>query len=283
MIDKPITAAEYSPEYVDLVKKTCLYLATVLGDFQNDLVIVGGLAPTLLIPEGKLSDEEPPHVGTTDLDVGLHIALLGGHRYEGLTERLRRVGFKNDINEEGKETRQRWINNKYGPAIKVDFLIQPLDADDEGGKLRNIEKDFAADIIPGLHLAFRDRVKVAMTGVTIAGEKASREIWVCGPGAFLILKALAFKLRGVHKDAYDIYFVLKNYGTGVEDIHHHLAPLIGDDVTSSALEILNNEFADPDFTGPRRAAEFLYGSPNPEFQADLAGFVRQLLSMCGQS
>jgi len=278
MINKPQTAAEYSPEYVDLVKRTCLYLATVLGDFQNDLVIVGGLVPTLLIPEESLPTEMPPHVGTTDLDIGLHLALLGGHRYEGLTARLRSVGFRNDINEEGKETRQRWINYRYGPAIRVDFLIQPLDAGDEGGKLRNIERDFAAVIIPGLHLAFQDRRKVIISGVTIAGEKAKREIWVCGPGAFLILKALAFKIRGAPKDAYDIYFLLRNFGNGVEDIHGHLVSLIGDAAAKNALAILKDEFADPDFTGPIRAAEFIYGSSNLEFQADMAGFVRKLLT-----
>jgi len=283
MINKPKTASEYSPEYVELVKKTCLYLATVLGDFQNDLVIVGGLVPTLLIPEGTLPNEEPPHVGTTDLDIGLHIALLDGQRYEGLTERFRRAGFENDVNEEDHETRQRWINKKYGPAIKVDFLIQLINESDEGGKLRHIERDFAAVITPGLHLAFRDREKIALTGFTIAGEKASRDIWVCGPGAFLVLKALAFKYRGDNKDAYDIYFVIKNFGKGIEDVYRRLFPLLGDDATDRALEILQNDFTDPESTGPKRAAEFLYGSTDLEFQADLAGFIRQLLSICENS
>ena len=196
MINKPKTAAEYSSRYVELVKRTCLYLATILGNFQDDLVIVGGLVPTLLIPEGSLPENEPAHVGTTDLDIGLHIALLNGQRYEGLTERIRRAGFENDVNDEGNVTRQRWINSKYGLSIKVDLLIQPINESEEGGKLRNIERDFAAVITPGLHLVFRDREKIILKGITIAGEMASREIWVCGPGAFLVLKALAFKFRG---------------------------------------------------------------------------------------
>jgi hypothetical protein len=44
-----------------------------------------------------------------------------------------------------------------------------------GGKLRDIESDFAAVIAPGLHLAFQDRRKVALTGETIMGERATRE------------------------------------------------------------------------------------------------------------
>lgn len=280
MINKPKTAAEYSSRYVELVKRTCLYLATILGDFQDDLVIVGGLVPTLLIPEGSLPENEPAHVGTTDLDIGLHIALLNGQRYEGLTERIRRAGFENDVNDEGNVTRQRWINSKYGLSIKVDFLIQPINESEEGGKLRNIERDFAAVITPGLHLAFRDREKIVLKGITISGEKASREIWVCGPGAFLALKALAFKFRGENKDAYDIYFVIKNFGKGVEDIYLHLSPLLEDRDTKRALDILKNDFTDPDATGPMRAAEFLYDTLNIDFQADFAGYVRKLLSNC---
>ena len=118
MIDKPKTAAEYSPRYVELVKRTCLYLATILGDFQDDLVVVGGLVPTLLIPEGSLPEFEPAHIGTIDLDIGLHIALFSGQRYEGLTERIRRAGFENDVNNEGNVTRQRWINRKFGTATE---------------------------------------------------------------------------------------------------------------------------------------------------------------------
>ena len=30
---------------------------------------------------------------------------------------------------------------------------------------------------------------------TIMGEDAAREIWVCGPAAYIVLKALAFSLR----------------------------------------------------------------------------------------
>ena len=281
MIDKPKTAAEYSPQYVELVKSTCLYLATILGDFLDDLVVVGGLVPTLLIPEDSLPEDEPIHVGTIDLDIGLHIAILNDQRYEGLTERLRRAGFENDVNDEGNVTRQRWINRKYGPSIKVDFLIQPINEGEEGGKLRSIERDFAAVITPGLHLAFRDREKIVLRGTTIAGEKATREIWVCGPGAFLVLKALAFRFRGENKDAYDIYFIIKNFGKGMEDIYHRLAPLLNDNVAIRALDILRNDFTDPDATGPLRAAEFLYDTTNIEFRADFAGFIRKLLSDCG--
>lgn len=116
-------------------------------------------------------------------------------RYRTITERLRRAGFSQDVNAEGNSTRQRWKIEGVG-RVTVDFLISPTRPEDVGGTLRNIEADFAAVIAPGLHLAFRDRTPVSLSGRTIMGEDAARDVWVCGPGAYVVLKALAFGSRG---------------------------------------------------------------------------------------
>jgi hypothetical protein len=52
-------------------------------------------------------------------------------------------------------------------------MIPPSMPNDQGGKLRSIEKDLAAIIAPGLKLAFLDRRRVRIEGKTISGGKAS--------------------------------------------------------------------------------------------------------------
>lgn len=47
MADKPRRASEYKSEQVELVRATCLYIATKLGDLMDDLAVVGGLVPHL--------------------------------------------------------------------------------------------------------------------------------------------------------------------------------------------------------------------------------------------
>jgi len=281
MADKPTTAAGYTPEHLELVRATCLYVATKLGDLMDDLVIVGGLAPSLLIDQVNLPEGADTHVGTTDLDVGLKVALLDQQRYTALTERLRRAGFSQDVNEDGNPTRQRW---KIEETVKVtvDFLIQPTLPDDQGGKLRDIEPGFAALIAPGLHLAFVDRHRVTLSEKTILGEEATRDIWVCGAGAYIILKALAFGIRGENKDAYDLFYVLRNFGEGTRDVADALRPLMGDDSTTQALEALSRNFLDHNALGPRRVAEFLSDGPNDAIQADTVGLVEELLRELGE-
>lgn len=278
MGDKPTSAAAYRTEHVALVQATCLYVATKLGDFVDDLVVIGGLVPSLLIDQENRAAGVEAHVGTKDLDVGLTAALLSQGRYRALTERLRRAGFEPDENEEGKPTRQRW---RFGGAnrVTIDFLIQPTLPGDRGGKLRSLEADFAAIIAPGLHLAFQDRRRVALSGHTIMGEEAARHVWVCGPGAYVVLKALAFDLRGENKDAYDLFYLVRNYGAGVQDVATCLRPLIKDEDVVRAITILRRDFLGHNGLGPRRVAEFLTGQPEDLLQADVVGHIRALLGM----
>jgi len=279
MAEKPATAAGYRGEHIARVRATCLYVATKLGDLMDELVVVGGLVPSLLIDQATLPEGTDSHVGTMDLDVGLAVALLDQGRYRMITERLRQAGFEQDVNEEGNPTRQRWKIEHVG-KVTVDFLIPPTQPGDTGGKLRDIEADFAAVIAPGLHLAFQDRHRITLSGQTILGEDGTRDVWVCDAGAYVVLKALAFGSRGENKDAYDLFYVVRNFGSGVEDVAVHLRPLLGDRSAAEAIAILRRDFLDHNGLGPRRVAEFQTGGPDDAIQADVVGFVRELLDRC---
>jgi hypothetical protein len=76
MPEKPSRAADYSKEQIQLVKATCLYIATILGDHMEQAVIVGGLVPSILIDQENLPDGAESHVGTMDLDLGLNLAIF---------------------------------------------------------------------------------------------------------------------------------------------------------------------------------------------------------------
>ena len=100
---------------------------------------------------------------------------------------------------------------------------------------------------------------------------------MCGPGAFIVLKALAFKGRGENKDAYDLYYMLRNFGSGTGDVLKHLRPLTDDEQCREAIDILREDFLPFDGLGPRRVAEFLTGGPDEATQTDVVGFVARLL------
>lgn len=208
------------------------------------------------------------------------MALLNNERYAKISERLRVEGFHPDRNEKGNETFQRWESPGATP-ITVDFLIPPSSESDVAGNLKHLQRDFAAIVAPGLHLAFQDRLKRTVQGVTLKGERASREVWICGPGAFCIMKALAFRGRGETKDAFDLYYVLRWYGSDPRAVARHVVPLKDDPDVERALSILREDFWEDNRVGPRRVAAFLgREGTDIEIQTDVVGLVRSFVEAC---
>ena len=123
-------------------------------------------------------------------------------------------------------------------------------------------------------------MKITLEGYTILGENAKRDVYVCGPGAFVVLKALAFRKRGENKDAYDLYYHIRNYGSSVEDIAEALKPLLHEKKAKEAIKILNDDFTSNDSVGAVRVARFITGGTDETIQAEVAGFVRNLLELC---
>jgi hypothetical protein len=273
-------AADYSQEQTELIRAATLTAATILGDYMDDLAVVGGLVPSLLIPPTALPADAVPHVGTMDLELGLDLAILDDHRYEGIATRLRDSGFVPDTSEKGNEVRQRWSHSR-NPLAKIEFLIPPVNAEAVPGKLQPLERGLAAFIIEGLEVAFTERVGVRLDGTTLFGETTSRVIPVCNPGAFIVLKALAFRNRGKFKDAYDLYYMTRNFGNGTEDVAHFLGPLIDTDPGRRAIGILREDFLDERALGPMRVALFATGAGEAEMQADVVGFISELLRATG--
>lgn len=276
MKPKPSTASDYNPHQLDLVHSVCLYISTIIGDYIDDLVIVGGLVPNLIIPQAPPPEDVEAHVGTQDLDIGFSLGVFNSDRYQEIAERLRGGGFIPDVNENQNPTFQRWKLEK-SVNVTVDFLIPQTSQDEIGGTIKHFEKNFGAVITPGLELAFQDRIKLSINGQTPFGEEAKRDIWVCGPGAYIILKALAFDSRGESKDAYDLFYVVRNFGSGYEEIIQHLLPLIENEHGGKAIEILKRDFSNPGSVGSVRVARFKFGQPDGETQVEVAGFVNQVL------
>lgn len=96
----------------------------------------------------------------------------------------------------------------------------------------------------------------------------------------MALKGLAFGLRGENKDAYDLFYVVRNSGSGVEDVAACLRPIRKDEAAIQAIDILRKDFMDHNGLGPRRVAEFMTGGPDDAIEADVVGFIGELLDRC---
>jgi hypothetical protein len=104
---------------------------------------------------------------------------------------------------------------------------------------------------------------------------------VCGPAAFVVLKALAFGDRAEPKDAYDLIYVIRHTRGGGTAIAERLRlhAVLHTEIVAHALGLLNRDFNTPDDIGPRRAAAFTITADTEldDAAADSHGFVDDLL------
>ena len=283
--ETPRVRGDYVPEDVEQVKSACLTIVSVLGAYLDGLCIVGGLVPLLLIDLNKgPGADESAHPGSNDLDVGLSIALLDDGRYEEIRDALRSSGFEPDTSEgTGNIVSQRW--KKHNLKVMIDWLIEAT-PENPPASMHHLEGDFGAIAMRGIELALNERVMVSLDGYTLDGNRLERDVPVCGPGAFVVLKALAIANRDKPKDCYDTLYVIHNYAgapaTIVEALAHHAE--IHPALVREALEKLATDFASPEHQGPQYVVEFdgLTGDEADQAAADAQGYVDDMLNECRQ-
>jgi hypothetical protein len=73
MMPEPRSEADYNPRQIEAARRVLVDVGQVLASFADCLVVVGGWAPDLLLPN---ADE--PHVGSIDVDIAIDAAKLNG-------------------------------------------------------------------------------------------------------------------------------------------------------------------------------------------------------------
>ncbi|MCW0001526.1 hypothetical protein OE766_25230 [Pararhizobium sp. YC-54] len=116
----PQSAADYEDRTTKAVKGVLVEIGQILGSFKGKFAEIGGAVPWLL-----LDNEDMPHVGTLDVDLGLDAEALGDGEYVNLVEALMGNGYKQ--REELRRfqlVREVPVNDGGAPIdIVVDFLM----------------------------------------------------------------------------------------------------------------------------------------------------------------
>ncbi len=271
---KPKNKSGYTPEDLERAQMTCLVLAVKLQAFIEEIVVVGGLVPSLIVDQTGA----PRHGGTLDTDIGIAAHVRDDERYRTFEEALRNGGFVPAVKPNGRQQRQTWRLEGTPLKLTVDFLMEAPGKVTEKAELINLTKDLAPIASSALDCAFADKLVVSLDGTLPSGSKAKRDIQVCGPGAFTVLKALSMRGRDASKDAYDLDYVLHHWAGGRFDIAARIAAFTNKKDVEKALLILAQDFESAGHRGPESVAEFELAPDNFDLRADVAGRVRELLS-----
>lgn len=279
---EPRVARDYDERGVKAVRSVLVELAQVLGTWRLKFVIVGGAVPWLLLP-----DAEPGHIGTLDIDLDLDPDALSNGEYATLVEALEKAGYeRNDADLKPFQLR-RWVPVDDGEAVAVLVdLLMPRDAEGDRNRKKLVE-GLRVQRADGAGVALEHNALLRIEGTMPDGRLNEVELLVATIPALLVMKGYALVGRDKQKDAYDIYFSIRNFAGGVDALVAQCAPLLADAVARKGYEHIASKFRKPDDFGPATVRRFLeesssLGEMSPEqIQTDAFGQVSALLRGLG--
>ena len=275
---EPQSAADYDDRTTAAVKSVLLEMGQILGSFRGKFAVVGGAVPWLLLDQAEM-----PHVGTLDIDLGLDAAALGDGEYARLVETLQGHGYAQRTELRRFQLVRTITAKDDGPAIDVivDFL-RPNDAD----LTRNVPaliSNFATMHADGADLAMRFYEMVAIEGEMPTGGTNRVEIAVCSIPALLAMKGYALNGRLKQKDAYDVYYSVRNYPGGIEALAADCQPVLALRSGAQGYAYIDAKFDGVEGFGPTSVRNFVaetdvLGERTPdEWQQDAFGQVDRWL------
>jgi hypothetical protein len=279
----PQSAADYDDRTTAAVKSVLVEIGQILGSFRGKFAVIGGAVPWLL-----LDNEEMRHVGSVDVDLSLDAEALGDGEYATLVNALMEHGY-----EQRTGILRRFQLVRTVPAtdggdpidIVVDFLM-PRDVEIVKNSPPLIS-DFAVQRADGADLALRFYQLVAIEGPMPDGGPNRVEIAVCSIPALLAMKGHALQGRAKQKDAYDIYYSIRNYRGGPEALAEACRPLLEHESAARGYGYINEKFDRVDGYGPDRVRRFvqdtdvLVGRTPEQWQQDAFGQVDAWLRALG--
>lgn len=264
----------YDARTTAAVKAVLLEIGQILGSYHGKFVVIGGTVPWLL-----LDNPEMHHIGSFDVDLSLDPVALADGEYAMLVDELKKHGYA-----QGDELRPFQMvrevpSTDEGPPISivVDSLM-PREAVLEKNVPPLVEK-FAVQKADGAALALRYFESVEIEGEMPKGGKNRIELAVASVPALLAMKGFALNGRLKEKDAYDVYYCIRNYKGGIAALVEDCKPLLENEEAVRGFKHLAAKFEDREGHGPscvRRFAEeadILAGRTGDQWQTDAFGQV----------
>jgi len=281
-MSEPDVARDYDERGAAAAYSVLIELGQVLGAFRGKFVIIGGAVPWLLMPNVK-----PSHIGTLDVDLNLAPEALAKGGYAEFIKNLEDAGYERNIDDLKPYQLRRWVNLDAGEpiAILVDLLM-PKEAK---------VKKASPPLVDGLQVIQASGGRVALEhnvihhldGKMPDGRNNSVDILVATIPALLVMKGYALNGRDKKKDAYDIYFSVRNYEGGPAALAVACKPLLSDESVTMAYREIAGKFRSEDDFGPQTVRMFLadsdaLGGMTPEqVQVDAFRQVQAWLSAMG--
>jgi len=238
-----VTRSDYPKNEVEACLSVLVEFMTLLGEFKDSIVLVGGWVPYFLIEERKQE-----HTGSLDIDAALDFKNISSETYSTILELLKERGYE--------ETEQPYVFNRTVETesgaqvtVKINLLAGEYGGTSKSHRTQKVQ-DVKARKARGCDLAFDQNFSVTLFSRMPDGAKNEVTIRIAEIVPFLVMKGMALWDRYKEKDAYDIYFAILYYPGGVQKLVSVFQPFKSNKLVREGLSKIRTRFKDVESPGP---------------------------------
>ena len=273
-----VTRQDYPSTEVDAGLSVIIELMTLLAEYNECIVVVGGWVPFFLF-----GDADPPHTGSLDIDLALDMSSISADRYATILRLLTSRGYV-------QSGEQPFIFHRTVPRqdgsemiVEVDLLAPEYGGSGVSRRTQQIQ-DVKARKARGCDLAFDGPVPTTIRHAMPDGAVNEITVNVAGVVPFLVMKGMVIWSRLKEKDAYDIYFTISQYRGRLNELVDAFKPRLGNRLVQEGLAKIRAKFAAIDSLGPVWTMIFLGAGDDAErdrIQRDAFELVNAFLDALG--
>lgn len=243
-----VTRRDYTAEGVAAARSVLIELVHLLGEYKDDIVLIGGWIPEVLLPHSSGA-----HVGSMDVDLALNHLKLQEAGYKMIQDLLKSREYQ-----QGDQPFIFFRNLKVGDhevKVQIDLLAGEYEGTSKGHRHQKVQ-GVQARKARGCDLAFEMSQEIRIEGTLPGGAHDSVSVRVASIVPFLVMKGMAMETRMKEKDAYDIYYCLLNYPGGIDALAEEFRPHLNHGLVKEGLQKIAGKFSSEKEFGPKSVADF---------------------------
>ncbi len=244
-----VTKRDFKERDVEAAKSVLIELIHILGEFKDEIVVIGGSVPPLLLP-----DTANEYVGTLDVDLAVNHKNISDDTYNTIRQLLIDHGYVEHENQPFIFFRKVKIDEQE-IEVQVDFLSGEYGGTGKSHRTQQVQ-DIRTRKARGSDLVFDDYKEIELEGNLPGGGKDKVQCKISAIVPFIVMKGMALHDRLKEKDAWDIYYCLRNYPGEIDAILREFKPYLENHLVMDGLNKIKEKFLSADHIGPKHVADF---------------------------
>lgn len=238
---------DYSRGKKEAAHRVLIELANLFEQYKGDMCVIGGWVPSLMLPNKD-------HIGSIDVDILINHLSLQDEGYQNISRILTNNGYQ-------KHDKQFFT---FVKVITIDEIDYSVDVDILAGKYGGTDSKFSQHVqgikalrATGGNFAF----EVPLQEINLESQRPDgsidyAKVSVVAVVPYFIMKVAALG-RGKAKDAYDLYYLLKNYVGGIDALILEFQPYKKEIIVQNMKSKLREKFKTENHSGVQDIINFM--------------------------